>query len=186
MPNLASEVVVGKPLASGGILSGPLTAVLPTDATSAPDPSLVANGYVDADGVTESVNTSSSDIKAWGGDTVRTVQTEHTLEYKFKLLQSDAQNLALYYGDENVALGAVPNSFIARIRAGDLPHHKWVIEVKDGDARIRVCIPDGQITDRGDITYKDSEAIEYEVTVTCYPDSTGTKAYKYIDLPAAA
>ena len=36
------------------------------------------------------------------------------------------------------------------------------------------------MTERGDVVYKNDEAIGYEVTITCYPDQNGVKAYKYL------
>jgi hypothetical protein len=173
MANVAGNVIIGKPLVTGGVLTGPSGTALPTDTVEAPDPLIVAVGYVSDDGVTQAINTDSSDIKAWGGDTVRTVQTGHELTYKFTLIETNDLSLAVYYGDDNVSAGT------AEIVKGDLPYKVWVIEVKDGDKRVRIVIPDGQVTDRGDITYKDDEAVAYEVTITCRADASGVKAYLY-------
>jgi hypothetical protein len=55
----------------------------------------------------------------------------------------------------------------------------------DGDVDIRIVIPDGQVTERGDVTYANGEAIGYDVTVTAYPDDSGVKAYIYRDETAS-
>lgn len=175
MPNpTAANVIVGKPAATGGVLTAPLgTTPLPTTATDALPGAFAACGYVSTDGVVQSINTDSTDIKAWGGNTVRTVQTGHALDYKFTLIESNDLSLKAYYGTDNVSDGDVT------IKAGDLPHAAWCIEVRDGERRVRIVIPDGQVTAREDISYTDDHAVAYGLTITCYPDLDGVKAYLY-------
>lgn len=178
MANTAANVIVGKPLATGGVLTGALSATLPTAATGT-TAGFTAVGYISDDGVTQTIDTDTTDIVAWGGDTVRVVQTSHKVEYKFTLIETSSTSLSVYYGTDNVTGSA--GVLTVKIKGGDLDHGKWVLEVKDGDQRVRVCIPDGQVTDRGDVVFKDDEAVGYEITLSCYPDSSGVKAYLYTD-----
>jgi hypothetical protein len=175
MANTAANVRVGKPAVSGGVSVADAGTTLPTDATTGLAVGFTAAGYVGEDGVTQTIATDSTDIKAWGGDIVRRVQTSHVVTYKFTLIETNDTTLAVYYGDDNVTAGNV------EIKAGDLPHKEWSIDVVDGDNTIRVVIPDGQVTDRGDVVFKDDQAIGYDVTVTAYPDDSGVKAYIYQD-----
>ena len=186
MVNTASNVLSGKPLATGGILRGAVGSTLPTDAPTAPDAAFKALGYVGEDGVTETQDRSTDKIKAWGGDTVKVVQTEHSLTYKFTLIETlNAEVLKAVHGDANVTTTAATTTtgtlHTALITGQELGHAAYVIEVKDGDARVRIVISDGQITEVGDITYSDAEVIGYEVTVECFPDENGVKATKYLD-----
>lgn len=186
MANSAANVVSGRPLATGGILIAPVGSTVPTTVSTAPDAAFVGAGYIGEDGVTEGGERSTEKIKAWGGDTVKVVQTEHSLTYSFSFIETlNADVLKAIYGDANVTTTAatVSSGTIHKVlvTGESLPHKSYVFEIKDGDARIRIVVPDGQITEVGEITYSDSEVIAYEVTVECFADSNGVKATKYLD-----
>lgn len=183
--NTASNIVAGVPLATGGILIGDLTAAAPTTAAGTLT-GFSAAGYIGEDGVTEANERSTDRIRAWGGDTVKVVQTEHNVTYQFTFLETlNADVLKAVYGEDNVTTTAATAStgtlHEVQVNAATLPHKSYVFEVKDGDAKIRIYVPDGQITEVGEITYSDSEVIGYQVTVECYADPLGNKAYKFLD-----
>jgi hypothetical protein len=185
MANTASNVVAGVPLATGGVLLGTDAAVAPTDATSALT-GFNAAGYIGEDGVTETNERSSDRIRAWGGSVVKIVQTEHNVSYQFTFLETlNGDVLRAVYGEDNVETTAATAStgtlHAVKVNGATLPHMPFAFEVKDGDAKIRIHIPDGQITEVGDITYSDTEVIGYQVTVEAFEDADGNKAYKYLD-----
>lgn len=177
MANTAANVLVGFPLTTGGVLAGPLGTTLPTDATTAPDPGFIAAGYISEDGVTQTIDSDTEDIVAWGGDIVRVINTTHALSYQFSFLETNEAVLSEVYGEANVT-GSGADLSVA-INSTPLPHRSYLLEVLDGDRRVRIVIPDGQITERGEVVYVHTDAVKYEVTVTAYPDATGNKAYIY-------
>lgn len=185
MANTASNVVAGVPLATGGVLLGALTATAPATAAGTLT-GFTASGYIGEDGVTETNERSTDRIRAWGGDTVKVVQTEHNVSYQFTFLETlNTDVLKAVYGDGNVTKTAATVStgtlHEVKVNGATLPHKSFVFELKDGDAKIRIYVPDGQITEVGDITYSDSEVIGYQVTVEAFADEVGNKAYKYLD-----
>lgn len=150
---------------------------LPTDATAALDPSITAQelGYLSEDGIVQSIGSDTTDIKAWqGGDTIRTVQTSHTLTYQLTLLETSDKTLNVYYGDP------VEVKAVAGVRGS------WVVHIVDGGTKVRIVLPDAQVTDRGDVSFVNGDPISYPVTVTAYPDTSGVKAYVYQDAGASS
>jgi len=190
----AANVLAGKPLATGGVLIGDLDAPLPTDATTAPDPAFKGAGYVGEDGLTETTDRSTEKVKAWGGDTVKVLQTDFAVTYTFTFLETlNSDVLKAVYGAGNVETSAATTTrgtlHTVKVNSDVLPHQTLVFEVKDGDAKIRICVPDGQITEVGEVTYNDSEVIGYSVTVEAFRDADlGANAVKYLDdgRPSAA
>lgn len=187
MTNNVKNVVAGKPLAAGGVWRAPLGSTLPADELAALDAAFKAAGYIGEDGLTETQDRSTEKIRAWGGDTVKVVQTEFGLTYQFTFIESvKGEVLQAVYGAANVTTTAATVSagtkHAVKVTSDQLPHECYVFEVKDGDARIRIAIEDGQITEVGDITYADGEVIGYQVTVEAFRGTTtGANAVKYID-----
>lgn len=167
---------------SGGLLFRELDAAgdLPTDATTALT-AFVEGGYISEDGVTKTVDASDDNIIAWGGDTVRTVRTEHNLSYTFQFIESSNVNvLKLIYGDENVTVDDAGNVTVRE--SSKLQSRKsFVIEAYDGDKKLREVIPNAQLAVSGDITYVHSDVVRYECTLTAFPDPADPnfKAYTY-------
>lgn len=160
---------------SGGAYHAPLGSTLPTDAETAVGVEFSEVGYVSEDGLVQAMEAETEDIRAWqNGDIVRKVQTSHDLTYQFSMLETTNETLSVYYGAEVVG-GAL------EIRGEQLPHKCWVFDILDGDNIVRVVLPDAQVTERGEVTYTNSEAVAYDVTITAYPDADGVKAYMYIE-----
>lgn len=186
MANLVSKLLAGRPVVTGGILSGPLGTTKPTSATSALDAAMTALGYVSDEGVSESNGRDTERIKAWGGDTVKVLQTEHSVTYSFTLYQAlDLVVNQEIFGEANVEEVAATadhgTQLTVKVTSDTLPHVARCIEIKDGDARMRLWLPDSQITEVGDVTYADNSIVAYPVTVEAFPDSDGVKVYKFLD-----
>ena len=180
----ARNVAVGKPNleVSGGILVAPTGSTRPEDAETLLDEAYVPLGYVGEDGVTETSERSTEVIRAWGGVKVRTVQTEYGCSVSLTLIESRrAETLRTVFGDDNVVVAG--GVITVKRNEKVLPHRQWVIDMKDGENARRLDIVYGQITEVGDISYVDGEAISYEVTISCDPDDNGDSLVEYLTDP---
>ena len=181
MANTAANVTAGKPAVAGGVWRAPAGSTLPTDAVTTLNAAFKCMGYVSEDGVTNNNTPESDSIKAWGGDTVLTVQTGKEDTFSFTLIEAvNLDTLKAIYGSANVA-GALATGATIKANADEQADAIWVIEmVLRGGILKRIVIPDGKISEIGEITYKDDEAIGYELTVTAMPDSSGNTHYEYL------
>lgn len=181
MGNNASNVTAGKPAIAGAIHVAPKGSVLPTDATSPLDESIwEALGYVSEDGLTNSTTLESTDIKAWGGDTVLNIQTSKDDTFSFTLIEVlNAAVLRFVFGSANVS-GDLDSGLTVKVNNADVEEVAIVIDMllRDNTSR-RIVIPDCKISEVGDITYSDGDAVGYETTVTCIPDEAGNYHYEY-------
>lgn len=186
MGNIAN-VVAGKPVtAGGGVEFAPLGTALPTDATEALS-GFTKGGLISNEGLTEATERSTEKIRAWGGDVVKIVQTEFGATFTWTFIESTkAEVLKQIAGEDNVTITpATSNSGLkiaVVVDSEQLPHAAYVFTVKDGDKRIRICVPDGQITNIGEVTYADDNVIGYPVTLETFKnEELGGYYVKYMD-----
>ena len=105
-------------------------------------------------------------IKAWGGDTVLVVGTEHTDEFGVTLIEvTNPEVLKTVHGDDNVS-GALSTGVTVNVNADELPESAWVIDMILHGVMKRIVIPKGKVTEVGEVTYADDDAVGYELTIT--------------------
>ena len=181
MANVATNVSTGKPNISGAVWVAPMTATLPTDATTALASEFKCLGYVSEDGLENNNEMDVSDIKAWGGAIVYRSLTELDDNFALTLIESEnAEVLKAVYGEDNVTVGD-GGAITVNVVADDPEEKIWVFELslRNGKSK-RIVIPDGAVTSRETITYNDSDAVGYGITVSAYPDANGNTLYEYI------
>ena len=181
MANTATYVSTGKPNIIGAVCVAPKDTTLPTDATTALDTTaFTCLGYVSEDGLENENEMDVSEIKAWVGVTVYRSLTGLTDNFKLKLIESENVDvLKNVYGDSNVteSSGAITVS----VKAEDPQEKVWVFELAmRGNAKKRIVISDGAVTSRDTITYNDSDAVAYGITVSAYPNANGETHKEYM------
>ena len=187
MANTASNVSVGKPAIAGAIYAAPSGTACPTDAITALAAAFKCLGYVSEDGLTNSNSPESDSIKAWGGDTVLTILTSKEDTFQFTLIEAlNVDVLSFVYGSANVS-GTVQSGITIQANSKDIPECVLAIDMLfTGNVAKRIVIPHAKVSEVGDISYTDGDAVGYETTVTCLPDSSGNTHYEYIKETAGA
>lgn len=184
----AARVLVGtadQTNATGAIFSAPLGTSLPTSATDTLNAAFHDSGYVSADGVNFTPEVSTSDITEWNGSLVRRIKETFNGTLSWAHLETNEQSLKNAFGDSAVTVTAANTTHgnqLAVAISGDLPAAKaWVFKLKDGDNRMLLVVPNGQITGVEEVSFTSTDAITWGVTLSAYPDSTGKSIYIYTD-----
>ena len=191
MPN-TSEVRIGAPdqKVTGAIKHAALGTPIPdlSDVTKSAvtlDSAFSGNEYVSEDGLTLTPSRSTADIKDWSGATVRKVLESFDGTLNWTMISTNAAALGIAFGEENIETVAATITDGAKAKAAlgaYLPDPQaWVFLMKDGDARIVIAVPNGQITDVGEITFASNAAVGWPVTLSTYPDEDGNSIYIMTD-----
>ena len=174
------NVTYGKPKVGGAVYSAPLGSTLPVDATTELDVAFKGLGYISEDGLTNENTPESESIKAWGGDTVLTVQTGKEDKFSYKLIEAtNIEVLKEVYGLGNVD-GALDTGITIKANSKNLEEHSIVVDMILKNSLKRVVIPNAKVSEIGEIAYQDSDAIGYEMTIHALPDEEGNTHYEYI------
>lgn len=179
--NNVEQVSVGKPKVGGAVFRADTTAALPTSASATLAAAFAGMGYISEDGVNRSITRETTEIKDWGGETIATPQTGKNETVKMKFVQAlNDEVLKAVHGDTNVS-GSLDAGIAVEENAKELEAKAWVIDQVLSDGRpSRIVIPNGKVTEIGDIVYKADEVIGYDLTITALPDSSGNTSYEYI------
>lgn len=181
MSNNANYVSVGKPMIGGAVFRAPLGTTLPTNATATLGSAFENMGYISEDGVTNNNARESENIKAWGGDTVLSPQTNKTDTFGMTFLEVlNATVLKAVHGDDNVD-GDISSGITVKVNSKELEAAAWVIDMEMTQGVLkRIVIPNGKITEISEVSYKDNAAVGYKTTITAFPGTDGDSHKEYI------
>ena len=169
-------------LVTGAILSAVTGTALPVDETTALNASFKDSGYISDAGLKVGTNQSSTDIKDWSGNVVRSILAEYGNTLTWEHLEWNEQSLKNFLGDANVTVTQVvgsPTKITARFNGDEMPVKEWVFNIKDGIRKIRVVVPNGQVSERGEISFVKTEAVKLPITLKTFPDASGNHIYVY-------
>lgn len=175
------NVTTAKPAVAGAISIAPKGTTLPTDATTALAEAFESMGYVSDEGITNENSPSTETIRAWGGDVVHVYSSEKPDTFQYTLIEALNMTVLKYvYGEDNVT-GTLQTGIA--IKANNLTDSEFVVVIdmimREGVLK-RIVIPDGKVSEIGEIVYSDDEAVGYDTTLTCMPDASGNTHYEYI------
>lgn len=183
----AQNVLVGAPdqKTTGAILSAPLETVLPDSPLETPDAAFKSSGYISEAGLTLTPERSTASIKDWSGAIVRQILEEFNGTLAWEHLETNQESLENYFGDENVTVAAATAStgkqMTAVLGAFELPRKSYLFRIKDGKKRVLIKVPDGQVTEQGEVAFTKTGAILWPVTLSTFPDAEGNNIYIITD-----
>lgn len=182
----ADLTVIG---ANGGAWLAPVGTTAPASPIDQPADPWVALGAISDDGLVYGFDEDSQTFTPWGlTSPFRTTITSSVRTFQLTLWETartSVQSLmfrmdaASLTPDEDTGLTTFAES------ASPTPDRRafWFL-VMDGDTARGFYVPQGEVSDRDDVTFKQDEMSGYNVTITAYPDDSGNTVYHTDKLPA--
>lgn len=149
------------------------------------DNAFTGDEYVSEDGLTLTPSMSTTDIKDWSGATVRKVLESFDGTLAWTMISTNEGSLGVAFGADHVDTNAAALDHGAQTKVSLGAHlpdpESFVFLMKDGDARIVIVVPNGQVTEVGEVTFAANAAVGWNVTLSCYPDDNGESIYILTD-----
>lgn len=174
--------------ANGGGWVAPTGTASPADPAIQPASPWAPLGAISDDGLVQGFEEDSQSFTPWGYTApIRTTITSSLRTFKLTAWETGRTTVqSLQYrvdvGDLTPAAGLT--SFAET--ASPVPDRRaWWFIVLDGDNFQRgFYVPQGEITERSDVTHKQDEIAGFEWTITAYPDDAGNTVYHFDRMPA--
>lgn len=173
--------------ANGGGWVAPIGSTAPDSPLTQPLTPWEPLGAISDDGLVYGFDEDNEEFTPWGlTSPFRTMITKSTRTFQVTLWETSrvAVQSVMYRLDaaslepdgEGVTSYAETASPVPDRRA-------WWFLVMDGENAKGFYVPQGEISDRSDVTFKQDEMSGYEITVTAYPDEAGNTVYHKDSVP---
>jgi hypothetical protein len=176
--------------ANGGGWTAPPRTAQPTDLDEAPGGLWLPLGAINGDGLTATFDEDQESFIPWGLTTAfRKVTTSSERSFSATLWETlRPAVLSLMY--KKPVAEMTPDEVTGRLQfaesADQAPDPRaFIWDVYDGPVIHRYYIPEGEVTDRGDVNHQNAEMRGYELTFSAYPDDAGNTIYHTLYIPAA-
>jgi len=181
MPTIYRDAKLAVVGTNGGVWVAPLGTAQPPDPEEQPPAPWLAIGAISTDGLTNGVEEDTEQFTPWGlTSPFRTVVTSSVRTFSFTAWEINrpivrALQNRLEVDDLQPDLDGIVR--YAESGTAEPDRRSWLIDVYDGQVWERFYIPEGEITERGEVTYQQGEMVGYEWTISTYPDSAGNLVY---------
>lgn len=178
--NDSTMVSLGKFKVGGYAYWAPSGTVLPTDSSTPLAAAFKLLGYLSEDGLTNTTDTDTTEIKDANGTTVMKVITSYAESYQFALLEVLRVEAAKMRYNTGAVTGTDKSMTIKHQMPSD-EDFVLVFEIAmSGDVKDRLVIGNGTRAEFGDRQVHAGDAQVYDVTVSANDMGNGVTAIEYI------
>lgn len=147
-------------------------------------------GYISQDGLTGAVSEERQTWTPWGQlSPIRTQVTSSTKTFAITAWETNPVILGLYYKAADADLVPDSTTNVITFAESDRPapdRRAFLFDIADGLNLMRIYIPEGEVTEKGDVVYKSDDLVGYPLTMSAYPDGAGHSTYRSFKLAALA
>ncbi|MGA4875815.1 MULTISPECIES: phage tail protein [Streptomyces] len=180
----ADLTVVG---ANGGGWVAPVGTAAPDSPLEQPDSPWKALGAISDDGLTYGFDEDSQEFTPWGlTSPFRTQITKSVRTFGLTVWETSrlaVQGLQFRLDDADLTPDVGGITKFAETASPAPDRRAFWFLVMDGDSARGFYVPQGEISDRSDVSYKQDEISGFEWTITTYPDEAGNTVYHVDKLP---
>ncbi|MFI8872499.1 phage tail tube protein [Streptomyces sp. NPDC055243] len=173
--------------ANGGGWTADLGTLSPGDPLVQPLSPWEPLGAISDDGLVQGFDEDSQEYTPWGYTSpIRTTITKSLRTFKITAWETGRTTVrSLQYRIPVADLAPVSGLTTFAETASPLPDRRafWFV-VLDGETSLGFYVPEGEISDRSDVTHKQDEMAGFEWTITAYPDLAGNTVYHADRVPA--
>jgi hypothetical protein len=174
--------------ANGGGWVAPTGTASPADPAIQPAAPWAPIGAISDDGLVQGFSEDSQSFTPWGYTApIRTTITSSLRTFKLTAWETGRTTVqSLQYRVDVTDLTPASGLTTFAETASPTPDRRaWWFIVLDGDNFQRgFYVPQGEITERSDVTHKQDEIAGFEWTITAYPDAAGNTVYHVDRMPA--
>lgn len=162
---------------TGAVSVAPIGTTLPTTASEKLNDPWESGGYVGDAGIAISTNKGVTVIKDWSQASVRKALSDFDGTISVPWLQVDEFSATRLVGKANVhttEANAEHGNILAIDLNASLPDtESYVFSMKDGDSKVRIVVPRGQITQIDAVSFVPNAANTWPGTLSCYQGDEG-------------
>lgn len=154
----------------------PVGTSAPTTPTSALNAAFLDAGLCAQTGIEEDDSTSTTSIPAFGTtQPVRILTLSETLTFHLTMLETNAVSAAVYYRQALGSITPVTGTGVFSVTQGTYTRQLYaaVFDMVDGSDHKRIYCPQLEVTDKDTVTNTPTNTLQYGVTLTAYPNSSG-------------
>lgn len=179
--NSKKNVSLGKPVVDGCFYWAPAGTAIPKDAITPLDSAFAGPGYISEDGIKNSTDTDTTEVKDMGGVTVINEISSYGEKFQFTMIETNEHSMSIRYGKANVKTTDTGMTIRHTMPTADSFVAVFELLLTGGKVK-RIVVPDATVSEFGDITYSAGDVLGYDVTLAANPSTAidGASSIEYI------
>lgn len=160
---MAVDIDLIRAYTDGLVAVAPTGTALPTDPDAALNVAFAEVGAVSSDGLTEATEQDVTDIFIWQKNALaRRIKGNFVKTFQFAAAETNLVTLGVQYPGSTVTQTAYGASIAEKPPVTDI--RSWVLHGLDGVRKQRIVIPNGEVTERGEVVWSSENITVYQWT----------------------